>query len=256
MKINKGDFEMENIVLAKVNGKEITRDDVDFLLSTLPPERAQAFANPNGMQQVLFEVINQELFYNYAKDSGLEDTDEFAAEVERLKAHVLKNLAVRNLLDNIEVSEEEKKEFYEINKEMFKSQAMVRASHILVPELEMAEKALAEINEGRDFAEIAMEISTCPSKERGGDLDFFTRGRMVPEFEQAAFALEVGEVSEPVETQFGYHIIKTTEKKEEGVSEYKDVQIRIEHELVTKKQTEVYMEKIEELKEKYPVEMI
>lgn len=86
----------------------------------------------------------------------------------------------------------------------------VRASHILVDKHSQALRVLEELNEGKGFGELARRYSTCPSGKRGGDLGFFGRGQMVREFENAAFALEVGGVSQPVKTQFGYHIIKRT----------------------------------------------
>ena len=89
----------------------------------------------------------------------------------------------------------------------------VRASHILVEKHSQALKVLEELKDGRDFKELARKYSTCPSRKRGGDLGFFGRGRMVKEFERAAFALNVGEVSGPVKTQFGYHVIKKTGEK-------------------------------------------
>ena len=89
----------------------------------------------------------------------------------------------------------------------------VRASHILIEKHSQALKVLEELKAGRDFKELARKYSTCPSRKRGGDLGFFGRGRMVKEFERAAFALKVGEVSGPVKTQFGYHVIKKTGEK-------------------------------------------
>lgn len=90
---------------------------------------------------------------------------------------------------------------------------MIRASHILVPSLDEAKGILKQIGDGKDFSAIAKARSKCPSGANGGDLGFFSKGQMVKEFEQAAFALETGAVSAPVKTQFGYHIIKVTEKK-------------------------------------------
>ena len=86
----------------------------------------------------------------------------------------------------------------------------IRASHILVDKHSQALKVLEELKAGRDFKKLARKHSTCPSGKRGGDLGFFGRGQMVKEFERAAFALNVGEISEPLKTQFGYHIIKKT----------------------------------------------
>jgi len=94
-----------------------------------------------------------------------------------------------------------------------KTMTKVRASHILVPTKEEALKVREEIVNGKDFAQAAQEVSLCPSKRNGGDLGYFGKGEMVVEFEKAAFELPVGEISEPVQTQFGWHLIKVTDKK-------------------------------------------
>ena len=90
----------------------------------------------------------------------------------------------------------------------------VRASHILVQTEEEAKELLEKINEGADFGELAKDYSLCPSSRDGGDLRFFGKGMMVKPFEDAAFSLEVGQVSEPVQTQFGWHLIKLTDKQD------------------------------------------
>lgn len=90
---------------------------------------------------------------------------------------------------------------------------MVRASHILVDSLEKANWIIAELKKGGDFTALARKYSSCPSGKQGGDLGFFSKGQMVKEFEDVAFSLESGKVSGPVKTQFGYHIIKVTERK-------------------------------------------
>ena len=89
----------------------------------------------------------------------------------------------------------------------------VRASHILVKTETEAHNILSQIKAGKDFAKLAKAHSSCPSGKQGGDLGFFKRGRMVKEFEDAAFRLDIGKVSDPVRTQFGYHLIKVTEKR-------------------------------------------
>lgn len=95
----------------------------------------------------------------------------------------------------------------------YKMVSQVRASHLLVSTKEEAEKLREEILAGKDFGDVAAEVSKCPSGARGGDLGFFGKGQMVPEFEEAAFTLEKGELSEPIQTQFGWHLLIVTDKK-------------------------------------------
>ncbi|MBD3209916.1 peptidylprolyl isomerase [Candidatus Micrarchaeota archaeon] len=90
----------------------------------------------------------------------------------------------------------------------------IRASHILLSSQEEAKSVLEELKVGRGFAELAKKYSSCPSSEQGGDLGYFSKGQMVKEFENAAFSLDVGDISEPVKTEFGYHLIKVTDKKD------------------------------------------
>jgi peptidyl-prolyl cis-trans isomerase C len=89
----------------------------------------------------------------------------------------------------------------------------IRVSHILVSKLDEADHIMGELKKGKDFSELARKFSSCPSSKNGGDLGLFSQGQMVKEFEEAAFALEVGQISKPVRTQFGFHIIKVLEKR-------------------------------------------
>lgn len=105
------------------------------------------------------------------------------------------------------------KEIYKKGDQMSNEFTKVRASHLLVQTKEEVEKLRAEILAGKDFAQVAKEVSMCPSGKQGGDLGFFGKGQMVPEFEKAAFSLPVGEVSEPIQTQFGWHLLVVTGQK-------------------------------------------
>ena len=148
-----------------------------------------------------------------------------------LKDYFASQFAIQKLLDKdlaskIVVTPEEVKAFYDGNPDVFKTPEMVRASHILVKVDKAAsdeEKAKAlekikaiqkRIKSGEDFAKVAKEVSDSPSKDDGGDLDFFQKGQMVPPFEKAAFSMKPGETSDIVETEVGYHIIRLTDKKE------------------------------------------
>lgn len=138
------------------------------------------------------------------------------------------------------VSEAESRSFYDKNLDKFKRDETVKASHILIgadstapaddrkKARETAEKLRKELAGGADFAALAKGNSTCPSSQQGGDLGFFGKGQMVPPFEKAAFALKPGEISDVVETQFGYHIIKLTERKPAATTAFSDVKAKIE----------------------------
>lgn len=150
--------------------------------------------------------------------------------VEMLEQEMETGIAVEKLIalyaPTEEVTESEVRTFYDENTERFQQPDRVKASHILLKAgaedteatktlaREEAEGIVAQLDQGADFAQLAREHSACPSSQKGGDLGFFQRGQMVKPFEDAAFALDVGEVSGIVETQFGYHIIKVTERED------------------------------------------
>ena len=143
------------------------------------------------------------------------------------------------------VTEEEALAFYEENQVSFVTPFAMQASHILLDDPEHTDAKRAEmedildrINNGEDFAELATELSDDGSAESGGDLGFFGLGEMVPEFEEACLELKPGEVSEIVETEFGYHIIKMTEVREESITPFEDVKASIEWDITSKRATE------------------
>lgn len=246
---------MENKVLAKVNGREITNNDLNALMQGLG-QGAMQFNSPEGKQRLLDELVMQELLYSEAIEKGYDNEDEFKAGLEQMKINILKQYAMRKLLGSIKAEDEEVQKYYEEHKGAFVDAAAVRASHILVDSKEKAEEVSEKIKNGLDFAEAAKEYSSCPSKDAGGDLGEFTRGRMVPEFENAAFDMEVGEVSEPVQTQFGYHIIKVTDKKEEKEKSFEEVKEQAKAQVLAVKQNKAYLDKAAELKGKYEVEIV
>lgn len=240
-------------VLATVNGKEITQDVVMKFLNDLGPQTAMQFQSPEGIKKVVEELINQEVLYLDAKENNVEGEQAFKDQLEKIKEGFIKQYAVNKVLSNVQVSEDEVKEYFEKNKENFKNPESITSSHILVESEEKAKEIIQEIKDGTTFEEAAKKYSTCPSKAQGGNLGESTRGKMVPEFEDVAFNMEVGAVSEPVKTQFGYHIIKLNDKKEASNSTYEQVKDQIKSQLLGQKQQKAYIDKTNELKEKYEV---
>jgi peptidyl-prolyl cis-trans isomerase C len=166
------------------------------------------------------------------------------------------------------VPESEIRDFYDKNQDKFKQGETVKASHILIgvdskatidektKAREKAEKLKKELAGGADFATMAKGNSTCPSSQQGGDLGSFGKGQMVPSFEKAAFALKPGEISDVVETQFGYHIIKLTEKKPAVTTDFKDVKAKIEEFLKGQKVNEAIQKYLEETKKTAKIELL
>jgi peptidyl-prolyl cis-trans isomerase C len=244
---------MENKVLATVEGREITQRDLDNAIARFPKERQSYFMNEEGKKQLLDQVISFELVYSYAKDNGVENDPVYIAQLEAAKKEILTQAAINKVLADVKVTDEEVKSYYEANAQYFKSEESVTAKHILVDSLEQAEEIKNKIDAGMNFEMAAVQFSSCPSKEQGGNLGNFTRGRMVPEFEASAFELAVGEVSEPVQTQFGYHLIKVEEKNEGSVKPLEEVYPMIQREILNERESFRYMQLTEELKGKYSV---
>ncbi|WP_026476886.1 peptidylprolyl isomerase [Alkaliphilus transvaalensis] len=245
----------KNQVVATVGNKQITQDYIQKVLSTLDPQRAMQFYSEEGKKKLVEELVNQELFYLDALTKELDQSPSFLSEIEAMKENLLKQYAINQLLKDITVSEDEVQAYYSEHKEKFVAPESVRASHILVDEEAQANEIISDINNGLSFEEAAQKHSKCPSNAKGGDLGSFTRGKMVPEFEEAAFALAVDEVSQPVKTQFGYHIIKVSEKNPSEITPFEGVKDQLTQQLVSMKQQEVYYSKVEELKTQYPVEV-
>ncbi|MDY4575583.1 MAG: peptidylprolyl isomerase [Intestinibacter sp.] len=243
---------MEKKILAKVGDKEISNLDIDSAIQGLDPYQAQQFQTEEGRKYVLEDLINQELLYMYAKDNKIDQDEAFRKEMAEIEKNVLKQYIINQILTSVQVTDDEKRTFFEANKANFSNPPSANAKHILVDTEEKANEILAQIKSGEvTFEDAARAHSTCPSKDQGGDLGTFGKGQMVPEFEAATFAMNVGDISEPVKTQFGYHLIKLEAKNEESIPTFEEVADKVEKTLMFQKQGEVYQAKLNEVKAKF-----
>ncbi|HZJ76449.1 MAG TPA: peptidylprolyl isomerase [Oscillospiraceae bacterium] len=240
-------------ILATISGREVSEQDLESFLDSLDPERAAYFNTEKGREQLLDNFIAQELIYLDAIKNGLDKNEAFVRESEKMHENLLKQFAVHGLLRDIVATEDESLNFYNENKHMFVEPETVKASHILVDGEEQAKEITKEINDGLSFEEAAKKYSHCPSNMKGGDLGYFSKGKMVPEFEIAAFGMEIGETSEPVKTQFGYHIIKLEDKKEKTAKSFDDVKDELIQQLTAIKQQKAYSDNANKLREEYEV---
>lgn len=246
----------ESNVVAVVNGKEITKDNVLQFLNAIGPQMAMQFQSPDGIKRVIDELVNQELLYLDAVELEYDKDKEFNDILEQTKTNLLKDYAVNKLIRDITADEEEYEEYFNSNKNLFEKEETAVASHILVDSEEKANEIISEINEGLDFAEAASKYSSCPSKEAGGSLGEFGKGQMVKEFEDKVFSMNEGEISEPVQTQFGYHIIKLDNLNSPTESTYDEVKEQVQKQLLLQKQQYAYLQKIDALKGRYKVTMM
>ncbi len=241
-------------VLATVNGMAITEEEVDLFIQSLG-QRGQAYDNPQGKAVVLEELIAQKLFLAEAKKNLFEYEEGFKAELARIKERMLVNYAMEKALGKITVSDEDVRKYYDENADKFQSGETVNASHILVAEEDMAKDLLAKIEAGElTFEDAAKSFSTCPSGKEGGSLGDFSRGQMVPEFDEACFTMEVGAVAGPVKTQFGYHLIRLNGKSASAPIPFDEVKEQLRSQLVGEKQQAAYRSKVNQLSILFPVD--
>ena len=246
---------MNNRILAKVGGLSILESEVNEMVMTLR-QRGQNYDNPQGRAAILEQLIANKLLLIEAQKNLYEHNAAFKAQLEKVKEDMLINFAASKVLDDVkDATEEEVKKYYDENMDKFQKGESVNASHILVDSEDKANEILAKINAGEvSFEDAARENSTCPSKDNGGNLGEFTRGQMVPEFDEAVFSMEVGSVSSPVKTQFGYHIIKLISKQEASTYAFDEIKAQLTDMVNQEKKQAAFQSKINQLKILYPVD--
>ncbi|MDX5362008.1 MAG: peptidylprolyl isomerase [Alphaproteobacteria bacterium] len=204
--------EPEDSVLATVNGEEIRRSDVALAYQALPQQYQQipiaALTEP-----LVRQIIDRKLAAQAAEKAGVGDRPQVQQQLEFARESLFRDTWVAERI-RAETTEERLKALYDEKVAGIEPQEEVRARHILLETEEAAQAAAERAKAGEDFGELAKELSTGPSGPAGGDLGYFTQDRMVKEFADAAFALQPGEVSAPVQSQFGWHVIKVEDRRE------------------------------------------
>jgi len=254
---SKKEAEQKGPYLAKIDNMTITQADFDREFKALPDYAQQIFTDASGREKFLNEIVNKELLYKEAKKKGFDKSPDFNKKMEEFKKLTLiSEVFEKEIMAKAKVSDQDIKDYYDKNKDSFVIATEIRASHILVKTEEDAQKVLARLKKGEKFEAIAKAVSLdTASAKNGGDIGFFKKGQMVPEFERAAASLKVGEISMPVKTQFGVHIIKVTDKKTGAPIEFEKVRDLISQKLSGEKQKEAFDAYIAELKKTSKVEI-
>ena len=234
----------DNPVLAKVNGSEIRQSDVTLAEEELGPSLAQ-MDPATKKENVLAFLIDMKIVAKAAEDKKIEDRPDFKARL----AFARNRLLMDNLLGTegkAAATDDAMKKVYEDAAKQIAGEQEVHARHILVESEDEAKAIAAELKKGADFATLAKEKSKDPGGAAdGGDLGFFTKDQMVPEFSAVAFSLEPGKISDPVKSQFGWHIIKVEEKRNRKAPDFEQVKPQIETYVTRKAQAE-YVAKLRE----------
>ncbi|WP_416150717.1 peptidylprolyl isomerase [Salipaludibacillus sp. HK11] len=261
----------QQTTIASVDGEKITEEELkEFLIDSYGTQATEALVMNRVIELeadekdivVTEEEIETELA-KYIDQSGGEEAFLNAIEsngltMESLEKEINMYLKSEKLMaDWLDFSDEDLESYFEENRSLFDVEEQVEASHILVESLETAEEVIEKINDGEEFSELALEYSTDVSNSAtGGELGYFARNAMVPEFEEVAFQMEVEEISDPVETEYGFHIIKVTDHIEQETAEYNNVKDEVYDTLLEEQVNAQHSVWVEELLNKYEIEYL
>lgn len=258
----------KNETVATVGENKITKNDLyDALvkangaatLDTLISDKIVELEATKQNVKVTDKEIQKELdvlYAQYGDEATLKQQLEASgSSIDVLKKDITSYLQTKKLIEpTIKITDEEISAYFEENKATFAQEEQVEASHILVADKATADKVLKELKDGGDFAALATKYSTdTGSAANGGSLGYFAKGAMVPEFEKAAFKLEIGEISDPVKSKHGYHIIKVTGKKEAKEATLEDNKATIKDTLLSEKLQTEYATWLETKKKEYNI---
>ncbi|MDY0009735.1 MAG: peptidylprolyl isomerase [Bdellovibrionales bacterium] len=207
-------------VAASVNGDKILVKDLDKAIETLGIKGADA---EKVRPEVLDQIINEKLIEDAVIKAKIEDTAEYKKRLAVLEAQLQRQIFLEEQIKD-KITDRLVKAEYEKFSKQNKGKMEIRARHILVPSEPEALQVIKELDGGADFTELAKRRSSDPSSQRGGDLGYFLREEMVPEFSKEAFSLKTGAYSKaPVKTQFGFHVVKVEDKRDRAVPAYEQV---------------------------------
>ncbi len=218
---------VKNEPVAKIGSNVITVGDVEKELSKIPPQFASYFNSPKRKRQYVQNLVDREVFSKEAEEKGYLNKPEIKKRIEDFKkrllwAEYIRDISRQDFSKNI--TDEDLKKFYNEHIKDYTEPEKVHAKHILVKTKEEAEKVLQELKKGTSWDEVCKKYSIDKSNaSKGGDLGTFSRGRMVKPFEDVVFSMKVGEISKPVKTKYGYHIIKLISKTPSKVKPFEMV---------------------------------
>ncbi len=241
-------------VLARFDGTVITERDFQKKTEGLP--RALQKLATQHKKDLINDMAAEHFLLKEAQRRGL-DRDADVRDLIQVaqKKIIIAKLVEREIDRKISVLPDEVSQYYEFHKEEFMTPLLFRASHILLKNQEEAMAVKASLDQGADFEETARQKSVDTTAPRGGDLGYFQKGQFVPEFEEAVLAMKKGEISGPVKTQFGYHVIRLNDRVEPRLRDFQSVKNRVEERLVNERRAKMFKELVEKLKGNAKIEI-
>ena len=225
-------------VVAKVDGIDIHESDVALAEEELGASLPQD-ATPEARRNYLItHLVDMILLSRAAEEQGLSGSDDFKRRFAAMRTKLLAGLMLRQIAQK-SVNEEAMHKVYDDAIKQMGDEQEVRARHILVETEDQAKAVQADLKKGADFAELAKQKSKDPAAADGGDLGYFTKDQMVPEFADVAFKLDKGQISDPVKTAFGWHIIKVEDKRKKPVPTYDQVKDQLATVVVQQSQADL-----------------
>jgi len=239
-------------ILSSFNGQTITLGEFNQLWDQIPENNKLQLTKRN----VLDQIISEKLLIQEAKNRGLEQDKDVLEQIKNTTEQILvQSLIEKEIIGKVKVDDQEALTYYEENKDNFITKEQVYLYNILVETEEVAKDILEKLKAGGDFIEIAKEKSTGPSAAQGGDLGYISKGDLIPEIENDVFALEIGNISDIIKSQYGFHILKVTDKKPEVLKTFEEVKEEIVQTLLPTKQKEAFDNLLEELKSQVTIEI-
>jgi len=239
-------------ILSSFNGQTITLGEFNLLWDQIPENNKLQLTKSN----VLDQIISEKLLIQEAKNRGLEQDKDVLEQIKNTTEQILvQSLIEKEIIGKVKVDDQEALTYYEENKDNFITKEQVYLYNILVETEEVAKDILEKLKAGGDFIEIAKEKSTGPSAAQGGDLGYISKGDLIPEIENVVFALEIGNISDIIKSQYGFHILKVTDKKPEVLKTFEEVKEEIAPTLLSTKQKEAFDNLLEELKSQVTIEI-
>ncbi|ACI20865.1 MULTISPECIES: peptidylprolyl isomerase [Thermodesulfovibrio] len=243
-------------VVVKAGSSKLTKKELQEDIKSLPPQTKAFLASPEGVNRLKDELIKREVLYEEAKKKNLAKSEEFKRRMEEFKKITLINMLLEQEIKTLQqVTEQDAKEYYEKNKDMFIKPVEVRLSQIVVKNEDEAKKVYERIDKGEEFSKIAKELSRDEkTKASGGDIGFFKKGQLNPQIENVAFSLRKGQVSMPLTFKGELYIFKITDVKGNPI-DFEQIKGQLIEQLKAKKQQDWFNTYIDDLKKKHKVEI-